>query len=141
METIIGKEYIKKVIPLIEGAQRSIKIVVFAWFWYENHPGNPCQLFNMAIVRARARGVVVQACVNSEFIAKPLRQNKIDVHIPISKSLMHVKMIIIDDDTVILGSHNFSLSAFTQNFELSVILKKAPKIADFILFFESLWRL
>lgn len=141
METIIGKNYTRQVIPLIENAQKSIRVVVFDWRWYENDIGNPCQLFNNSIVRARKRGVEVQACVNSDSIAKPLRENNIDVKIPVSKSLMHVKMLIIDDQTVVLGSHNFSLSAFTQNLELSVILKNTPNIADFILFFQSLWQL
>jgi phosphatidylserine/phosphatidylglycerophosphate/cardiolipin synthase-like enzyme len=141
MQTIIGKNYPKLVIPLIEGAKRSIKIVVYDWRWYENDPANACQLFNASIVRARKRGVNVQVCVNSEAIAQPLRINDIDVKIPISQNLIHTKFLIIDDSILVMGSHNFSQSAFTTNFETSLIVDDALQVNDFVLFFHSIWSL
>jgi phosphatidylserine/phosphatidylglycerophosphate/cardiolipin synthase-like enzyme len=141
MQTIIGKNYPKQVIPLIENAKQSIKIVVFDWRWYGEDPANPCQLFNAAIVRARKRGVDIKACVNSNAIAKPLKENDIDVKIPISKNLIHTKFIIIDDKILIMGSHNFSQAAFTTNFETSIIQDDPLEINEFILFFHSIWSL
>ena len=141
MQTIIGKNYPKQVIPLIDSAKHSIKIVVFDWRWYENDPANPCQLFNASIVRARKRGVNVQACVNSNAIKSPLTINNIDVRIPVSKNLIHTKFIIIDDEILVMGSHNFSQSAFTTNFETSVILHDFSIINEFVLFFHSIWQL
>jgi phosphatidylserine/phosphatidylglycerophosphate/cardiolipin synthase-like enzyme len=141
MQAIIGKDYPRQVIPLIENAKNSIKIVVFDWRWYENDPGNPCQLFNNAIVRASRRGVAVRACVNSENIRTKLVDNGIAVKIPVSSRLMHSKIIIIDENILILGSHNFSQSAFTQNFETSVILRDLPDISKLSMFFDSLWTL
>lgn len=141
MKTIIGKNYPKYVIPLIDKAVNSIKIVVYDWRWYENDPANPCQLFNSAIVRARRRGVNVTACVNSDQIAEPLKINDIDVRIPISKNLIHTKFIIIDDKILVMGSHNFSQSAFTTNFETSIIQDDPLEINEFILFFHSIWSL
>jgi phosphatidylserine/phosphatidylglycerophosphate/cardiolipin synthase-like enzyme len=139
MQTIIGKNYPKQVIPLLDGAKNSIKVVVFDWRWYENDPGNPCQLFNMAFVRAVRRGVQVQACVNSNSIATPLSQNGINVKIPVSEKLMHSKFIIIDDKILVMGSHNFSQSAFTQNMETSMIIDDVVEIQNFITFFNSIW--
>ena len=141
MQTIIGKNYPKMVIPLIKNAKQSIKIVVYDWRWYANDPANPCQLFNSAIVDAQRRGVVVRACVNSEAILQPLRVNKIDVRIPISKNLMHAKFLIIDDKILVIGSHNFSQSAFTQNMETSLIIEDEEKIKELVEFFESIWLL
>lgn len=141
MQTIIGKNYPKQVIPLIDRAVKSIKIVVFDWRWYENDPGNPCQLFNASIIRAKKRGVEVKACVNSEAIKRPLTANNIDVKIPISKNLIHTKFIIIDDKILVMGSHNFSQAAFSTNFETSVILDNALQIQEFVAFFNSIWNL
>jgi phosphatidylserine/phosphatidylglycerophosphate/cardiolipin synthase-like enzyme len=141
MQTIIGKNYPKIVIPLIEKAVKSIKIVVYDWRWYENEPANPCQLFNASIVRAKKRGISVQACVNSNAIKSPLSQNGVDVRIPISKNLIHTKFIIIDDKILIMGSHNFSQSAFTTNFETSVVIENEKEIEEFISFFNSIWQL
>jgi len=141
METIIGKNYPKMVIPLIEKAVNSIKIVVYDWRWYSEDPGNPCQLFNAAIVRARKRGVDIKVCVNSQAIAQPLTLNGIDVRIPISKNLIHTKFIIIDDTSLVMGSHNFSQAAFTTNFETSIINNDPLQIQEFIRFFNSIWSL
>ena len=141
MQTIIGKNYPKMVIPLIDKAVNSIKIVVFDWRWYGEDPANPCQLFNASIVRACKRGVNIQACVNSNAIALPLRENGINVKIPISKNLIHTKFIIIDDAFLIMGSHNFSQAAFTTNFETSVVLDDPLQINDFVLFFNNIWSL
>ena len=139
MKTIIGKKYPLLVIPLIEQAKKSIKIVVYDWRWYENDPGNPCQLFNASIVRACRRNVKVQACVNSQAIAVPLQKNSIETKIPVSKNLMHSKFLIIDDKILVMGSHNFSQMAFTTNLETSVIIEDALEINDFILLFQNLW--
>ncbi len=141
MEPIIGKNYIKQVIPLIDSAKNSIKIVVFDWRWYPEDPANPCQLLNSAIVRASRRGVQVQACVNSNAIRSPLLENGIDARIPVSKSLMHTKMLIVDDTILVMGSHNFSQSAFTLNFETSLIVRDSSEISQFVSFFQSLWLL
>jgi phosphatidylserine/phosphatidylglycerophosphate/cardiolipin synthase-like enzyme len=141
MQTIIGKNYPKMVIPLIDKAVNSIKIVVFDWRWYSEDPGNPCQLFNASIVRARKRGVNIQVCVNSQAIAQPLTNNGIDVRIPISKNLIHTKFIIIDDKILVMGSHNFSQAAFTTNFETSIINNDPLQIQEFVLFFWSIWSL
>lgn len=141
MQAIIGKEFIKEVVPLIDGAKHSINVVVFFWGWYGNEPGNPCQLFNASIIRAVKRGVVVRACVNSRKIASPLIDNGVKVRIPVSKSLMHTKMLLIDDQILVLGSHNFSQSAFTTNFETSIISKQDECLPKFSQFFESLWSL
>lgn len=141
MQSIIGKNYPRQVIPLIDSAKNSIKIVVYDWRWYSSEPANPCQLFNSAIVRAGKRGVQVRACVNSNEIRSPLLDNGIDARIPVSKNLMHTKMIIIDDSLLIIGSHNFSQSAFTLNFETSLIIENDSEISKFVEFFNSLWSL
>lgn len=141
MQAIIGKEFPKEVIPLIDSARHTIKVVVFFWGWYGEEPSNPCQLFNNSILRAVKRGVEVRACVNSQKIASPLRDAGIKVRIPVSKSLMHTKMLLIDDEILILGSHNFSQSAFTTNFETSIVSIKDECLPKFIAFFDSLWSL
>ena len=141
MQTIIGKNYPKQVIPLIDNAMNSIKIVVYDWRWYASDPANPCQLFNSAIVRAKKRGVQVQACVNSDAILQPLLENGINARIPISKNLMHAKFIIIDEKILVIGSHNFSQSAFTQNMETSLIVDELERVAELDSFFNSIWAL
>ena len=93
----------------------------------------------MTGVQTCALPISVQACVNSNAIASPLKENNIDVKIPISKNLIHTKFIIIDDKILVMGSHNFSQSAFTTNFETSMIIDDVSQIAEFVTFFNSIW--
>ena len=139
MDPIIGKEFAEKIIPIIDSASHTIKIVVFDWRWYSQDPGNPVQLFNQAIVRAIRRGVVVQAVVNSDDIVKMLKSVGASARKIISKNLVHAKLIIIDDVDVVLGSHNFSQAAFTMNFEASIYLPSCEKVSAFTEFFNALY--
>jgi phosphatidylserine/phosphatidylglycerophosphate/cardiolipin synthase-like enzyme len=47
--------------------------------------------------------------------------------------------MLLDNETAILGSHNYTQSAFTMNLELSVVLFRPPEIGRLILFFDNLW--
>lgn len=139
-ETIIGAEFPKKTIPLIEAAQHSIDIIVYDWRWYANSPGSPAQLFSQAIVRAGQRGVKVRVIANEEGIVQILRKLGIEAKKLTTPKRVHVKMIIIDQKIAILGSHNYTESAFLWNYELSVILKDLSPKNRFMEFFNNLYR-
>lgn len=139
MQIIIGKDFSKKVIPLIEQAKNSINIVVFDWRWYFNDPGCPAQLFNQSLLRASRRGVKVQAVVNGGEIIKTLNDLGIASKGIAMKSLVHAKLMIIDNLIVVLGSHNYTQNAFTVNQEISVILDVSQNPDEFYQFFKSLW--
>jgi len=141
MEAIIGKQFPDKVIPLIENAKQSIKIVVFDWRWYPNDPANPVQLFNQAIIRAKRRGVDVKVITNVAYVRDILRSNQIDAKKPSTTKLIHSKIIILDDKDLVIGSHNFTQSAFTMNFEVSTYIPDCPDIENYLRFFNSLWQL
>lgn len=141
IDAIIGKDYPKKVIPLIEAAKNSIKIVVFNWWWYPNDPANPAQIFNQSIVRAVRRGVEVRAIANSNSFVSILNSVGIVAKKLNIKELVHAKLLIIDNNCVVIGSHNFNQSAFTVNMEASIIVSDFPQVDEFINFFDSLWHL
>ena len=141
MQIIIGKEFPTKVIPFIDSAKDNIRIVVFDWRWYLNDPGSAVQLFNQAIVRAAKRGVAVKAICNFEAVVSALIAcgcvaRKLD-----TKNLVHVKMLIIDEKIVVLGSHNYTQKAFTTNQEASVIFEDVESSQILIKFFDDLWLL
>lgn len=139
METIIGKEFPKKVIPLIEQAKTSIDIVVFDWRWYPQDPGNPVQLFNQAIVRACRRGVKVRVIANNNEIISTLKSLGVQAKKLLTKNLVHSKLMLIDGETAIMGSHNYTQSAFTMNFEVSTILKGREELQRFVDYFNNLF--
>jgi phosphatidylserine/phosphatidylglycerophosphate/cardiolipin synthase-like enzyme len=139
MQTIIGKQFSDKVTPLINSAKKSIDIIVYDWRWYAQDPGASVQLFNQAIVRAVRRGVRVRAIANSNDIISVLRDVGIDAKKLITEKLVHIKLMIIDDEVVVLGSHNYTQSAFNLNMELSVILNPPENIDEISSFFNRVW--
>jgi len=139
IETIIGKQFPQKVIPLIDAAKRSIDIVVFDWRWYPQDPGASVQLFNQALVRAVRRGVKIRAIANNDEIINTLKSVGIEAKKLLSKKLVHVKLMILDNQKVVVGSHNYTQSAFQMNFELSVLLDEPLNISDFFSFFNNLF--
>lgn len=138
MEVIIGKQYPQKVIPLIDNAKKSIRIVVFDWRWYPYDASHPVQLFNQALIRAKRRGVQVSVIANATDIIDILKKEGIDAKKPPTPHLIHSKMIIIDDNILIIGSHNFTQSAFTMNHEVSIIIENDPNISECIKYFNNL---
>lgn len=138
-QVVSGRQYPQKVIPLIEAAKNSIKIIVFDWRWYPSDPGASCQLFNCAILRAVKRGVKVQGIANCDEIINLLNKEGCFIKKLVSTRLLHCKLMIIDDKIVITGSHNYTQSAFQMNFELSVILEHDEEQKDFVQFFNNLY--
>lgn len=139
VEPIIAGDFPKKVIPLIESARNNIDVCVFDWRWYPNDPGATCQLFNQAVVRAVRRGVKVRAIVNNSQVATALQSVGVDVKKFTSAHLLHCKLMIFDDDIVVTGSHNYTQSAFTDNYELSVILSDGIESFPYCDFFDRLF--
>ena len=138
-EAIIGKQYSEKVIPLIRAAQHSIEILVFDWRWYPDFPEAPIQLFNQAIVQAKRRGVKVRAVINMADIVKQLRDLGIEARKVVSKDLLHTKLMIIDNQLAIIGSHNYTQSAFGKNFEVSYIATEPDEVKKLCDYFEIIF--
>ena len=139
IESISGREYPKKVIPLINEAKNSIDIVVFDWRWYANDVGSLAHQFNQALVQSARRGVKVRALVNSETIVNQLRGVKIYAKKFISKHLLHCKIMIIDEKLVITGSHNYSQAAFNTNYEFSVLINDVDFTKKTLEYFNNLY--
>ena len=139
LEVISGREYPAKVIPLIEKAVSSIDIVVFDWRWYPQDPGAACQLFNQAILRAARRKVKIRVIANNDQIIDILKKEGCEAKRLKTTKLVHCKLMIIDNQTVITGSHNFTQSAFQMNLELSVVIGAGVPKDSFLTFFNNLW--
>jgi len=140
LDAAVGYEFPEKVIPLIELAKKSIKIIVFDWRWYPSDIGCSCQLFNQSIIRARKREIPISVMSNMPDVVRILKASKISAKKPESKRMLHSKMMIIDDEILIIGSHNYTQSAFTKNQEISVIIRAKGQLERYISYFNKVWR-
>jgi phosphatidylserine/phosphatidylglycerophosphate/cardiolipin synthase-like enzyme len=138
---IIGRQYIKRVLPLIQGATVSIDILMFHWAWYKDDLSCEISQLNAAIVRAQKLGIKVRCFCHMKKAFDILKSVGVDVKLYKGDGIMHCKLVILDDKTAIMGSHNFSQNAMCFNKEISVIIDTLPEVAKLKLFFDSLWRM
>jgi phosphatidylserine/phosphatidylglycerophosphate/cardiolipin synthase-like enzyme len=135
---LIGRDFPREVTPLINKAKKSISIVVFDWGWYPEEIGEKIQIFNQAIVRAQRRNVAVKALVNKRLIRTILENVGIEAKQINSTKLLHTKLMIIDSEVAILGSHNYTKNAFNINFEASIMVYDKEFIEKAENYFENI---
>jgi phosphatidylserine/phosphatidylglycerophosphate/cardiolipin synthase-like enzyme len=93
-----------------------------------------------ALAAKAAQGVKVQGVFEKSQAASRVSEYKrlnpleaslggnLDVRIDTNPSLMHHKVMIIDDDTLVMGSFNFSQSAQSDNAENMLVFRNAPDL-------------
>ncbi|MBU0703870.1 MAG: phospholipase [Chloroflexi bacterium] len=119
------EEVAAQIIAEIEGAEERIRFLAFVF--------TSAEIADAMLARARA-GVVVQGVIESRNAGEEysqydrLRGAVHDVLTDGNPYIMHHKVIIVDDVTVILGSYNFTASAETRNDENLLIIHD-PKVA------------
>lgn len=140
-QPIIGKEIAEKAIPLIQKAKKSIEIIVYDWRWYPNEPGVNIQRFNNEIINAVKRNITVRVIAEPEKTRQILNQNGIKAKKPFTKKTIHTKLMLIDQELLIIGSHNYTKNAFNLNEEVSIITDSKETIDRLKEYFDNLWPL
>uniref|UniRef100_A0A0A9X842 Mitochondrial cardiolipin hydrolase n=2 Tax=Lygus hesperus TaxID=30085 RepID=A0A0A9X842_LYGHE len=103
------------------------------------------QVFADAIIDARNRGLRVRIIGDSDmsFSAQSsinlFRQLEFPVRQRMSHYIMHHKFILVDDEIVMNGSLNFTMTGALGNWE-NVIVSSCPEIVQpFLIEFQTLW--
>ncbi|HNT60403.1 MAG TPA: phospholipase D family protein [Candidatus Bilamarchaeaceae archaeon] len=126
-----------EIISLISSAEHSVHIETYMMTSEE---------VIAALKAAKARGVDVRIILERRVEGdrnmhafQSLSSAGIDVRwAPPSFKLVHSKMIIIDGKKVLVGSHNLSASALSQNREISVLFD-GNSVRQFIEIFQRDW--
>jgi len=139
-EIVLSSEFTKRIIELIDAAKRSIYIFMFDWRWYKNDFSCEVSRINQALVRATRRGVSVQALLNYKEIVPILESLKIKAKQANVKKLLHAKSIVLDEEVVVLGSHNLTKEAMTANVEMSLIIPDKEIAKRIIDYYKSIWQ-
>ena len=135
---IPARDYFQTVSAEINSARHSIHAILYLFSLYPNSPqSQPMQLAN-ALVAAQKRGVDVDIVLDkgnySQDHGDPaeagdnreayeyLTARGVHACFADVPAIVHAKALIIDSQTVILGSANWSESALTRNFEASALI-------------------
>jgi phosphatidylserine/phosphatidylglycerophosphate/cardiolipin synthase-like enzyme len=139
MELIVGNKFSEKVVPYIDAAVKTIEIIIFDWRWYPETQDDTVRLFNMAIIRAKNRGVSIRVICNNDHVLDALKKNNIRCKRLYTYKMVHAKMLLIDEAILVIGSHNYTQSAFKLNLEISAKVELERGQNEAITFFNTLW--
>lgn len=139
MQPLICSDYAKQVPDLFRNAKKSIDILMYDWRWYLDRLEHPVQELNRELVQAVRRGVRVRTITNSPDLIPTLTELGIKARVLKDKRVLHSKLIIIDDEILIIGSHNLTSNAFSRNLETSVVVAIPEGQTRFQEFFNNLY--
>ncbi len=141
VQNISSEKYFDATLKEISEAKSSIIVAMYLVSSLPDQPNSqPNQLLD-ALINAKNRGVIVKVILdqNINFETESsedavasnknqrayeyLRKNNVPVFFDTSAIYTHSKAIIIDDETVILGSTNWSKAALTRNNEASALIR------------------
>lgn len=137
---ILDNKYCETVIKFIRDAQSEIRLCAYAWRWYIDEPEIPIQQLNIELYRARERGVKVRCLVDTAATAQMLRDIGFNVRYISTNRMLHTKAIGIDASTLVIGSHNLTKRASTDNYELSLLTHEAQVILGYNDYFDRMWQ-
>ena len=136
---ILNDEFCDKVIEFIKDGAHDIRICAYAWRWYVNEPEIGIQRLNIELVKAVQRGVKVRVITDTQAMTDFFQtQGFICRSVPKNR-YMHSKAICVDVKTLVIGSHNFTKRATSDNFETSIAVQEFEIIAQFVEYFEKVW--
>lgn len=139
-EYIPANKYFETAMTEINDAKSSVLLVMYLVSAVPTQPeSGPNQLLS-ALVKAKDRGVKVKVILDQSInfetenlddaVARNknqeafefLKKNGVDVFFDESQTYTHTKAIVIDNETVLLGSTNWSKSALTRNNEANLLV-------------------
>ena len=152
------RQYYPLVIEKINNANRSIHMVMYEMKWYGNPEGDShgVSKLGVALVEAKKRGVDVKIILddgrgygfeNSDLVKWAqnwkdyFESYGVEVRFDWSNETTHDKLIIIDGETVIVGSTNWSTSALDYNHEANALIESKEVAEQYENYFNSLWNM
>lgn len=140
------EEYYPAVLNLVKNARSSIYVVMYAVKYDPREPDDPVTQLLTYIVEKSRSGLDVKIVVDDvtyndypETIDFLLSSN---VSLKLDESrgrTTHTKLVIVDNSTAVLGSHNWTESALTRNRELSILIGCRDVVRELLKYFDDIW--
>lgn len=151
VEVANNSEYFPKVNELLKNAKKSIYVVMYSAYYYDNHPNSFSNMLLKDLADAKRRGVEVKVILEQEEsktggllggkkihpeqherVLKFLKQNNVPYILDSKDVTTHSKLIIVDEIYTVVGSTNWSYSALAKNNETAVIVKSKEVALSYI---------
>ena len=148
-DDISNRKYFPAVKKLIQEAGKEIKISIY---YISFTSKGPVSELLSELVKAKKRGVDIEIVLDWDSTPEVLnrddmknvkafsflKQNGIKVFYDDNKALNHSKYLIIDREILVVGSHNWSTSAFDFNHESTLLVRSRELAALYLQYFKDL---
>jgi phosphatidylserine/phosphatidylglycerophosphate/cardiolipin synthase-like enzyme len=138
-DLVIDGAFVDKIIPMINDAKTEIRICAYAWRWYMDEPELPMQKFNIALFRKSCNGCKVRILVDNQSMRENFKRLGFNVRAVEPTKMLHTKAICIDKKSLVIGSHNLTKRAGSDNYEMSIITQEFEPVEQFIEYFDAMW--
>lgn len=130
-------EVAEKLVSLLEGAQSNIRFMAYSF----THDGIGKAMRDRARAGVTVQGVFEGRSADNQYseYGKLKEVRGVEVRQDGNPYIMHHKVIIIDDETVVLGSYNLSASADERNDENVLVVHSAEFAAHYLSEFQRVW--
>lgn len=140
---VFNRDYFAEAHRALQNSKSSIHMVLFELKYYDKYPNSTATLLVRDLIEAKNRGVDVKIIVD-EFSTESnaldiLKENGVDVKKDHANITTHAKLIIIDGETVILGSTNLSFYGLEKNNEANVIITDKETAEYYEKYFQGIW--
>lgn len=146
---LMDKEYFPALRKAIKKAKKSIYVAMYVMSLGDSM-SDPVNVLLNELIAAKKRGVEVKVIVENpiwsgsslykknEEAIEYLKRGGVEAAFDSPKTEVHDKFILIDEDTLFVGNHNWSKQSLTINRELSVMVKADPADPDFLKHFACI---
>jgi len=148
---IDDSKYPQFMLELLKSATSSIRIIMF-FMRFEDERNYPTDALFEALVKAKenyldikiildrdAEGSSIQSRIINEEAFKYLQKKGIPVVFDSVDKYTHTKLVVVDEEHVVLGSHNWTAGSFFAYDDTSVYINSQTLAAHYKNQFESLW--
>ena len=145
-----GRSYIFKLIEAVALVKFSLDVIQYQWNFYTGKPELDIQKLNRTVIAKAQSGIKIRVVLPKEGrdshlttinmgASKYLTEAGALVKFGYTFPIVHSKLWIFDNETVILGSHNLSSRSVTVNWETSIMVKSPAVALEYRRYFDSLW--
>jgi len=146
--TLVNEEYYPVVHEALGEAKKSISLAMLV-IKKGGEPDHPVNTLLDDLIAAHKRGVKVKVILeqpntrdslyrNNRKVIDYLTRAGVKAKFDDKATTTHDKLIIIDEDTIIIGNHNWTYAALKQNNEVSLLIKSSPVNPEFKRYFDSI---
>ncbi|MDY6861568.1 MAG: phospholipase D-like domain-containing protein, partial [Thermodesulfobacteriota bacterium] len=150
VQIITDRQYYPQALLMIQNAKKTINLIMFEAAYYKKYPDSPSNELIRELIRARNRNVKVEvileamdkkqdrATQRNYQTGKILSGKGVEVFYDSKDKTTHAKVLIVDGESILMGSANWTYHALVRNHEVNVLIKSPEQAKKLITYFNDI---